>query len=171
MEAYDADPCLDGLPFVHEAASLGPPLGPRQLLLESAPCSSCGSTIATDEPASLVCDRCNAVFHLRCTGLHQVPATYWYCKQCRSLIHGRGIRCPTEDIALQQYLLSGSAPPALRQSFAERARDLSFTDRLYIWRSKRWMPWPSVGHQLLLMEDVHIQLNHIGGDKMAHVLA
>ena len=118
-----------------------------------------------------MCDRCNAVFHLRCTGLHQVPATYWYCKQCRSLIHGRGIRCPTEDIALQQYLLSGSAPPALRQSFAERARDLSFTDRLYIWRSERWMPWPSVGHQLLLMEDVHIWLNHIGGDKMAHVLA
>ena len=72
---------------------------------------------------------------------------------------------------MQQYLLSGSAPPTLCQSFAERARDLSFTDRLYIWRSERWMPWPSVVHQLLLMEDVHIRLNHIGGGEMAHVLA
>ena len=76
----------------------------------------------------MVCDRCNAAFHLRCTRLQAVPATYWYCKRCTSHIHGRGIQCPTEDLALQHFLLTGTAPSHLRADFAARAQNLSFSD-------------------------------------------
>ena len=109
LEAFEADEDVDGLPFVCAEDAPPPVLGPRQLLLESAPCSACDGTIAR-EAASLVCDRCNSAFHLRCTKLRAIPATYWYCRRCMSHIHSRGIRCPTEDLALQDFLRTGAAP-------------------------------------------------------------
>lgn len=44
-------------------------LGPRQSLLEAAPCSSCKQRIAVSSSASIICDGCNGAFHLACVGL------------------------------------------------------------------------------------------------------
>lgn len=33
------------------------------------------------------------------------------------------------------------------------------------------MAWPPVGLQLLLMEDTHVRLRHVGGEKLAHAVA
>lgn len=46
LTTFDADADLDGLPFVCEADALPPTLGPRQLLLESAPCKACDGVIS-----------------------------------------------------------------------------------------------------------------------------
>ena len=45
LEVFDADEGIDGLPFLCEADVLPPVLGPRQLLLESAPCAACDGVI------------------------------------------------------------------------------------------------------------------------------
>ena len=92
-------------------------LGPRQLLLESAPCATCHNPFTPTGASSVVCDRCNRPYHLRCTRLHRAPATYWYCRECAAHIRARGYMCPTEDVALQTYLLTGTAPPRLRAAF------------------------------------------------------
>lgn len=101
LAVFEADPHLDGDADVPlpDAALPATTQGPRQLLLEAAPCSSC-HTHFTPHAASVICDRCNAPYHVRCAGLHRTPATYWYCKLCTTHIHARGYKCPTEDIPL-----------------------------------------------------------------------
>lgn len=115
-----ADPHLDGDPpsvFVEDIAA-APALGPRQLLLESAPCHSCHQDIPADSSQGLICDKCNRPFHLSCLSLPAPPPTYWYCSACIAHINARGIECPTEDLELQQYLLGNPAPPHLAELFA-----------------------------------------------------
>ena len=81
--AYDA---LAAAALPGEAAADTPDcralLGPRQLLLESSPCTQCKQRIGRASAQSIVCDGCNAAFHLACVGLKHVPATYWYCTSC-----------------------------------------------------------------------------------------
>ena len=119
----------------------------------------------------MVCDRCNAPFHLRCTSLHHLPPTYWYCDACRCHIHARGIACATKDIPLQQFLRSGKAPAPLLDAFRAQAKALTFTDQLYAWRHTQWLPYPAAGTQLLILEEVHVQHQHVGGEKLFHLLA
>jgi len=173
LEAMEADDFRDDpTPLAGETPAVLPTLpGPRQLLLEAAPCAACHQDITGKGSKSLICDRCNAAFHLRCTSLRQVPATYWFCATCQAHIRARGISCPTEDLALQHFLLSGHAPPALLPAFRSRATDLSFTDRLYCWKAGKWLPYPPKGLQLLLMEEVHTHHQHVGGEKLYHLLA
>lgn len=109
VEILLRDPDVDGTPAPPLAVydtSLAPANpaapdttpGPRQLLLESAPCATCDGRLPMDSKHSVICDRCNRPFHLRCTRLKAVPATYWYCRECAAHIRGRGICCPTEDL-------------------------------------------------------------------------
>jgi hypothetical protein len=76
-------------------------LGPRQLLLEAAPCTSCKLNFKGKGARSVICDFCNAPYHLGCTTLKSVPSTYWFCKACMAHILARSTQCPTEDILLQ----------------------------------------------------------------------
>ena len=173
LEAFAGDPTVDGDP-----ADLLPPtpnapsatLGPRQLLLEAAPCTACHTDFATSGVGRVVCDRCNAPYHLRCTRLKALPPTYWYCRQCATCIRARGIRCPTEDLALQTYLLTGHAPLDLLPSFRLQANHLTFTTQLLTWRDHQWVPYPPAALQVLLMEETHVQHMHVGGEKVFRVL-
>ena len=81
LEAFEDSPYIDGdAPATFLASTPAPPpLGPRQLLLEAAPCHACGQDLAAESPDSLVCDKCNRPFHLACTTTPEVPSTYWYC--------------------------------------------------------------------------------------------
>ncbi len=101
FEVYEQDPDIHGEAHLHtyEASTTHPPtLGPRQLLLEAAPCGACHQPLSKSAAASLVCDRCNTPFHLRCTSRSTPPPTYWYCPRCSNHIAARGYQCPTEDI-------------------------------------------------------------------------
>jgi hypothetical protein len=93
--------------------------GPRQMLLEAAPCSQCSKPFSGEGKLSVICDRCNAPFHLKCVRLTNPPPTYWYCQGCSSHIAARGLQCPTEDVLLHRYLLGMGAPPELRSSFQQ----------------------------------------------------
>ena len=173
LEAFQQDPHVDGDPptlFVDNVAPT-PALGPRQLLLEAAPCHACGQDIPAHTPTSLVCDHCNQPFHLRCVGLQHVPPTYWYCPKCTNHHAARGLTCPTQDIPLQRYLLNLPTPQHLHTTFAAAARNLAFTDQMYIWRAGQWLPYPPRGLQVLLMEEEHLRHNHVGGEKLYHLLA
>ena len=75
-----------------------------------------------------------------------------------------------EDLQLQTYLLTGQAPPALREVFEKQAGHLSFTDQLYHRDGTQWLPYPSRGLRTLLMEEAHIANHHVGGEKLYHVL-
>ncbi len=72
--------------------------GPRQMLLEAAPCTACKEPFSGLGAASVICDRCNAAYHLKCAGLKVVPPTYWYCHACSAHIKARGVLCPSEDL-------------------------------------------------------------------------
>ncbi len=174
MHALDADRDLDGDPHPTLPADDAPApsqlLGPRQLLLEAAPCAACNQHLPPDDPHTLVCDRCNAPYHLRCTSLTTVPRTNWFCKGCARHIRARGIQCPTEDVELQQYLLDGTCTPALRPAFQAQAAHLTHTHCLHSWRDGRWVPYPSEGLRTLLMEETHVKHQHIGGEKMCKLL-
>lgn len=108
MEALDAFWDDEDIHGEAHAAAFGedqaPPAtfqGPRQLLLEAAPCAACHKSFTpATSTQSVVCDRCNNPFHLRCTKLKQIPVTYWYCAKCAAHHHARGLQCPTEDLAL-----------------------------------------------------------------------
>lgn len=81
----DDDPHIYTLMPAH-ATTLPPDsmlLGPRQALLEAAPCQACRQLIKA-ESSSLVCDLCNAAYHLRCTTFRQTPTTAWFCPPCAS---------------------------------------------------------------------------------------
>jgi hypothetical protein len=173
LEVFEGDTHVDGdapALFLDEG-SVPPLLGPRQLLLEAAPCHACGRDADADSARSLVCDRCNKPFHLACVALPAVPPTYWYCPQCSSHLRARGYACPTQDLDLQRYLLDLPTPRHLHDAFATHARHLSFTDQLYVWRDLQWVPYPPEGLQLLLMEECHLANSHVGGEKLYHLLA
>lgn len=176
--AFEEDPDIHGdshtLCFsaaTEPTASTPSALGPRQLLLEAAPCSACSQPLHASSQRSLVCDRCNAAYHLRCTPRTQPPPTYWYCAACTQHIRSRGYQCPSEDIPLQHYLLTGRAPPHLLDDFRRASTSLTFTDQLYSWRDSTWKPFPPKGLQLLLMEEYHVTHSHVGGEKLYHLLA
>jgi transposase InsO family protein len=172
LDAFELDTCLDGddpALYVADAAD-SLPLGPRQLLLESAPCHACSRDIAASSRTSVVCDRCNKPFHLACVALGEVPRTYWYCSKCSSHHRAHGLTCPTQDLALQRYLLDLPTPRDLHANFAAAARLLSFTDQLYAWRGERWLPYPPEGLQVLLLEEEHLRHCHVGGEKLFHLL-
>ncbi len=174
LHCLETDRHIDGDPHPPLPADESPIpeqlLGPRQLLLEAAPCTACNQHLPPDAPNTLVCDRCNAPFHLRCTSLTHVPPTSWYCKTCTRHIHARGIQCPTEDVELQRYLLDGTCTPTLKQAFSQQARHLSYTHCLHSWRDGKWVPYPTTGLRTLLMEEVHTRHHHIGGEKMCRLL-
>ncbi len=173
LDALTTDPHLDGDPptiFLDELATTHATLGPRQLLLEQAPCTRCHKDIPPDSTSGIVCDHCNKPFHLSCTSLTALPPTYWFCPTCTSHIHARGVQCPTEDLQLQAYLLGNPPPPHLASSFADQARTLSFTDQLYKWVDGQWLPYPPRGLQQLLLEEAHLQHLHVGGGKLHALL-
>ncbi len=61
LEAFEHDIHIDGdspTLFVDNVAP-SPTLGPRQLLLEAAPCHACSQDIPAQDNASIVCDHCN----------------------------------------------------------------------------------------------------------------
>ena len=175
FEAFEQDPDIHGeahcLMFAEETAATAPLQGPRQLLLEAAPCAACDQALGATEAKSLICDRCNAPYHLRCTSLHTPPPTYWYCTKCAHHIRSRGYQCPTEDIPLQLYLLTGRAPPHLLPTFQHTTSTYTFTDQLYSWHTNRWVAFPPKGLQLLLMEEAHITNAHVGSEKLYHLLS
>jgi hypothetical protein len=174
LASFEADNDVDGNPSPSLPADASPVpdqlLGPRQLLLEAAPCTACQQHLPPGAANTLVCDRCNAPYHLRCTSLTVTPATNWFCKTCSSHIRARGISCPTEDIELQHFLLTGECPTALRSAFQAQAKQLAYTNALHTWRDGRWVPYPSHGLRTLLLEEVHVRHQHIGGEKMCHLL-
>lgn len=43
--------------------------GPRQMLLEAAPCTACRAPFLGQGATSVICDRCNAAYHLKCAHL------------------------------------------------------------------------------------------------------
>jgi hypothetical protein len=138
IHVFTNDPHFDGDPptvFVEEA-TLTPSLGPRQQLLENAPCHKCHLDIPPNCNKGLICDRCNRPYHLSCLPLDAPPRTYWYCPQCSSHIAARGIASPTEDIRLQSYLLGQPTPPHLLGPFQQVATTLTFTDQLYTWHNE-----------------------------------
>jgi hypothetical protein len=113
LEAFEADwrdGNLDGDPtmamvYCDSAVATSPATlttvqGPRQMLLEHAPCTACKEPFGGQGAASVICDRCNAAYHLKCVRLKAVPPTYWYCQACSAHIKARGIHCPTEDLLL-----------------------------------------------------------------------
>jgi hypothetical protein len=160
LAAFEADKDIDGNPTPALPADSDLPsqlLGPCQLLLEAAPCTACHLHLPPDAPHTLVCDRCNQPYHLRCTSLSRAPATNWFCKPCSAHIRAKGITCPTEDVELQQYLLDGTCHPSLRPAFQQQARHLTYTHTLHSWRDGKWVPYPSQGLRVLLMEEVHVK--------------
>ena len=66
-------------------------LGPRQALLEAAPCAVCKQCILATSATSIICDGCNGAYHLACVGLKAAPATYWYCGTCNQQLHATRI--------------------------------------------------------------------------------
>lgn len=145
--------------------------GPRQMLLEAAPCTSCKRPFTGTGAASVICDRCNAAYHLPCARLKSVPPTYWYCASCDAHIKARGITCPTEDILFQQFLLGSKPPPELLAGYRKQAERLSFTQgKLLIWQDAKWVHFAPLGFQLLIMEETHVQHHHIGGQKMYEII-
>ena len=123
LAALQCDPHIDGDPptvYLDEIA-VAPTLGPRQLLMEQAPCHRCNDDIPSDSATGIICDRCNRPFHLRCLDLTATPPTSWYCPTCSSHIQARGITCPTEDLELQLYLLGTPPPPHLAANFTHLA--------------------------------------------------
>ncbi len=61
LEYLEHDTHIDGDPptlFVDNVAPT-PTLGPRQLLLEAAPCHACNQDIPAQDSTSIVCDHCN----------------------------------------------------------------------------------------------------------------
>ena len=72
---------------------------------------------------------------------------------------------------LQHYLLTGECPCKLHAAFAAQARHLAYTSTLHSWRDDKWVPYPSQGLRLLLLEEVHVKHQHIGGEKMCHLLS
>lgn len=132
-------------------------LGPRQLLLEAAPCHKCAGDIPKDSACSVICDRCNHPFHLKCVQLEAPPSTYWYCPACSTHIAARGIDCPTEDLLLQQYLMGAQFPPKETALFQKASQGLCFHEgQLHKWQNEKWVPWPPAALQLLIMEEVHL---------------
>jgi len=117
------------------------------MLLEHAPCQACRAPFRGQAAASVICDRCNAAYHLKCVHLKSVPRTYWYCQACSAHIKARGIRCPTEDLLLQQFLQGQKAPPELHDAFTKQAERLSFAGgQLLTWQHDRWLHYAPVGH-------------------------
>ena len=89
-ELADDDELTWVLPTEAPPENPRPLQGPRQLLLEAAPCAACHQPIRR-EANSLVCDGCNNAWHLGCTRIKRVLLTAWYCDDCRRHIHARGI--------------------------------------------------------------------------------
>ena len=54
--------------------------------------------------------------------------------------------------------------------FRHQATHLSFTNELLIWRDQKWVPYPPVGLQPLLIEEAHIQHLHVGGKNVFRLL-
>ena len=116
------------------------------MLLEAAPCSIFQLPFQGEEKLSVVCDRCNASFHLRCVRLSAVPPTYWYCQGCSSHLTARGLSCPTEDVLLQRYLLGLGAPPELQVNFMHQSNSLTFdAGKLFKWIGRSWVHYPPLG--------------------------
>jgi hypothetical protein len=62
-------------------------------------------------------------------------------------------------------------PPHLRPLFLAASAKLSFKKgKLLRWHNEQWLHWPPVGLQLLLLEEIHHQNCHVGGEKMYHIL-
>ena len=72
---------------------------------------------------------------------------------------------------MQEYLLGASPPPSLASTFSQAASTLTFTDQLYKWVEDKWLPYPPHGLQQLLLEEVHLQHQHVGGEKLYHLMA
>ena len=116
------------------------------MLLEAAPCSQCQLPFQGEGEESVVCDRCNAPFHLKCIRLSCVPPTYWYCKGCSSHLVARGLSCPTEDILLHRYLLGLGAPPTLLSTYRYLSSTLTFDQgKLFKWIGRKWVHFPPMG--------------------------
>lgn len=113
-------PCHDALVADPAPNTSSVFLGPRQALLEAAPCAACHHSISQRAAtASIVCDGCNSAYHLGCTSLRAVPSTMWYCNPCTRHIAARGAQEAAEDIALQRFLLQQYRPadPCLLVAF------------------------------------------------------
>ena len=113
----DLPVCLDVLACsAHSVASAETAhveaLGPRQALLESSACRSCHQKLRVNDPAGIVCDGGNGVYHFGCVGLSKAPVTYWYCPTCCRQLQTTGIHEPAKDVVFQRYLLTGRAPSA-----------------------------------------------------------
>ena len=160
-------------------------LGPRQQLLESAPCSRCHQSIVAMSLASIVCDGCNAAFHLSCVGMKEVPVSYWYCNTCAKHIRARGCKEPAEDVPFLRYLLSGKASAenlgfyttlATWYRYEQRTRAVDGKMRSN-WQLQRkigvdtWRDYPSPAERALLMEEEHLRGCHVGGTKLYSLLA
>lgn len=159
LEAFDHDPQVDGCQptLFNELTTTPPAIGPRQLLLESAPCHACQKDIPADSHSSVVCDRCNQPFHFPCAHLTSAPSTYWYCAPCTAHHHATGYTCPTQDITLQRYLLGETPPADLADTLASASRHLTWDgSTMKKWVGERWLPWPPKGLQILLLEESHV---------------
>lgn len=157
-------------------------LGPRQALLESSPCAKCHLRIQANTQSSLVCDGCNAAYHLACLGMKNTPATYWYCTNCTRQLAATGIKEPAEDIAFQLYLLHGKTPSqehaayfaALAKHYRYETRTSSNNnmthEQLQRWIDDRWKDYPSPAERILIMEEQHLLHCHIGGARLHSLL-
>ena len=115
-------------------------LGPRQALLEAAPCAACKQRIASSSTSSIICDGCNGAYHIACVGMKTVPATYWYCSTCTRQLHTAGIKEPAEDLAFQRYLLTGRVQDeGLRPYFAALAAHYRYEERIHDRHNERHM--------------------------------
>ena len=55
-------------------------------------------------------------------------------------------------------------PPELLDNFLHQSSTLTFdAGKLYKWLGGKWVHFPPLGLQVLLMEELHVQHHHIGG--------
>jgi hypothetical protein len=67
--------------------------------------------------------------------------------------------------------LGSKPPPELHAAFKKLAERYSFAaGQLLTWQHDRWIHFAPQGYQLLIMEEIHVQNHHIGGQKMYELL-
>ena len=89
--------------------------------LRAIPCGKCGELDAGQD--MVVCDRCEAPFHVHCVPTNLPGSGPWYCQLCRGIILTRGSTDPVEDLALLDFLFRGWLPDDDLE--VERVRRLS----------------------------------------------
>ena len=88
---------------------------PKVRRLAERNCKACGGPTSSREVDHVLCDTCNAVWHLRCVGLDSLPVGPWHYGPCYEAHLQAGTWDITLDVPLIQLVFTGelntSVPP------------------------------------------------------------